>query len=65
MRVHMHAEIIKREKKTGRPHLTNLKNVFCLKKKLNCLFFSFFRPNILTDKPAMSLTFQKNYSRFS
>ncbi len=37
---------IKREKKTDRPHLKSLKNIFCLKKKLNCPFFSFFRPNI-------------------
>ncbi len=45
---------IKREKKTGRPHFKNLKNVFCLNNKINCFFFfSFFRPNIPTDKPAI------------
>ena len=34
---------IKREKTTGRPHLKNLNNIFCLKKKLNYLFFKLFR----------------------
>ncbi len=41
---------INREKMTGRPHLKSLKNIFCLKKKLNCpFFFSFLRPNIPAD----------------
>ncbi len=46
MQVEIIRKNIKREKKTGRPHLKNLKNVFYLKKKLNCLFFLAFLDQI-------------------
>ncbi len=45
----MQAEIeknIKIEKTSGRPHIKNLNNVFCLRKKIKLSFFLAFLDNI-------------------
>ncbi len=52
----------------GRPHLKSLKNIFCLKKKLNCLFFlAFLDQKYPLINPLYVINFSKkllsNYSK--